>query len=186
MKLIMENWRKWLGLEKDFPSDGHSPVDDKVYSTHRGGVDPDLEKEGWTWDEERGEYFLHNPPRDRKEIRIDHSEGLPDELSRSLLDLDGHHFVKSDRDLNIPSLEGIEREMLSIEPQLTKLEAAETIDASRAEDIRQKMASFKQQLANSDTLDVDLLQMRSQLKTIENTLNQFEQANKRLDDEENN
>jgi len=176
MKLIMENWRKWLGLEKDPPADGLSPVPEKVYSVHKGGVDPELEKEGWTWDPDMGEYTLHNPPREKPAIEIDHPEGLPDELSRSLLNLDGQHFTKSDRDLHIPSLEGLSARIEIKEKELTELEAAETISASNAENIRSKIEDFKQRVAHSDTLDINLLHMGRELDNIEDTINKAKEG----------
>ena len=61
MKLIMENWRKWIhvteGKRKNFPSDGHTPVDSSTYDTHPGGASSEDDEKTFFQKPSIGDFF---------------------------------------------------------------------------------------------------------------------------------
>lgn len=137
MKLLFENWRKFLGRKKPSMPKLNPPLpEDPVYDPKY----PDR-------------------PRSRVALNID-AECLSPEAALDKLEKNIQHFVSSDRDLNLP-VSGIEaaalrRDITSQEKALSACEAAETIDAVKSQELRNKLDSFKEILGHVDTLSISL------------------------------
>ena len=101
MKLIMENWRKWLRLQRDHPVDGVKPIDPKIYDVHPGGADSQSQLPLLQTPDE---HPVGAPIKDRPALAIDHPKGAPSDWSLDKLDRDQQDFKKSDRNLqDIPN-----------------------------------------------------------------------------------
>jgi len=165
VKLIMENWRKWLGLEEDPPSDGMEPIDPKAYDVHPGGADSQLPTLNPPDEHPRGA-----PIKDRPALQIDHPKGAPSDWSMNKLDRNIQDFRKSDRDFNMPTNKDLIQRMNVQNRELTRLEAADTILKYDADRQREMMEEFKEVLAQADTVDIDLFHIHKELNDMENSI----------------
>ena len=167
MKLIMESWRRFIKESySDPPGDGLKPVDPKTYATHAGGEDPQLPLLRPPDEIPKGA-----PIKDRPALNIDHEEGTWPAISLDKLDRNIQSMVKSDSPLNIPSAKKIlNKYMDGITRELTNLEAAETISPHDASRQKEMMDEFREILAQSDTLDMDLYHIHKELNDMKNSL----------------
>ena len=145
MKLIMENWRKFLGIEK-YPSS------------------PRLRPPG----SEEPEYDPEYPdrPKKRRTARFDPMDPNNPEDSLRKVNDNIQRVLKSDAPLNIPSwnIENIKDEIEFREKEVTDLEAAETIDATAAKRIKDNLQSFRDLLGHVPTVDVKLMHVGKKLR----------------------
>ena len=169
MKLIMENWRRWLGLKKDkenFPSDGLDPINPKFYDVHQGGEEYQSDRQ----------LPLLNPPDDHPEgapiknrpaLSIDHPDNTWPAVSLDKLDRGVQDLRKSDAGYwGRPSEEIISdlaEEWHVQNRELTWLEASNTITQYEADRHRERMADFHEVLAHADTGDVNLMKLKREI-----------------------
>ena len=147
MKLIMENWRKYLGMLKG----------------------PSVPKLSPKYPEEP-EYDPEYPdrPKIRRTARFDPMD--PENPEGSIKKINDHvqQILKSDAPLSLPSdsLKGIQNEIEFREEEITAFEAAETIDAARARRLRDELKSFRDILGLVPTVDVKLMHVGKKLREI--------------------
>ena len=113
------------------------------------------------------------PPKERPAISIDPDPALmnmqqrsPEHIASMLnkLDNDIQSMYKSDSTLNLPKLYGEFGERLTkIDRELTYAEGAKTMTPAEVEKERRRLESFRQILATSDTVDVDLFRLKREI-----------------------
>jgi hypothetical protein len=170
MKLIMENWRKWLGLEEDPPADGMKPIDPRSYDVHAGGASSQLPLL-----EPPDEVPVGAPIKDRPALAIDHPKGAPTFWTIDKLDRDQQDFKKSDRNFRDmeargQTLEDLQNKWDVQNRELTWLEASDTITQYEADMHRERMEEFHEVLAHAQTTDINLFHLNKEINDIEGSI----------------
>jgi len=165
----MENWRKWLGLQKDPPADGMKPIDPKVYDVHAGGAESQLPLLNAPDEAPPGA-----PIKNRPALSIDHPQGAPpdwsiDKLNRNVQDLrnsDAGRWGKPYQEI----VNDLASEWDVQFRELTKLESDPTLDIKDVDRAKERLEDFRKFLARADTVDIDLFHMHRELNDIEGSI----------------
>ena len=187
----MENWRKWLGamgVKKDFPADGVSPAGPELYDIHAGGAT-------------NGQLPLLNPPdeipqgsaiKDRPALsidppRIDYAPGEYDiGMALDALEKNRQSIEKSDSHPRwVGSMENREEMVSKLKEkwnvqfrELTHLEGAPTMSKDEWDRHLNRMNDFREVLAHSDTVDIDLFHINKELNDMNKELKTLKDKNK--------
>ena len=167
MKLIMENWRRWLGLKKekgDFPADGTKPIDPSVYDIHAGGEETSIQ------DLNPSTKPVGAAIRNRPGISYEKSTSISDEEAREIVDFENPRDPIDDRSLNLPGqrvkfskVRDFRDTVEDFAQEVTEYEKAKTLTPEAANSIKRRLMKWWDAAQYSPTIDIDLMRVKKEI-----------------------